>query len=292
MTRLWRQRPKDLLKSCAEISPNHRFRLRLPWQLTHQTSDEVESDDESSTSKAEPFYGKVYHRTLQALANQGFIHVLTSKGVPSDAKVIRVKFTANMAPHPAFVTVKGINAVVNLNNMKRMIKGLRFSPTKAAIAILGCVSIEGPQTACGLCHFHFASVWTGGYDNLADFFAPSDEDDDDDSGFHSAHVDEYLESSELQGDSGLSDSSQKGCVGTGSPTRPGQFTRGRGYWVQALKPRMLHCKEGSGAPDGRRCSGGAWGEPGLCIIFLTTSGIDGDPESATIGTYCQGTSRL
>ena len=127
----------------------------------------------------EPFDGKVYRQTLQAIANQGYIHVLSSKHIPKDAKVIRVEFSGDMAPHPAFLTTKGINALVNFNCSKGLIDGLAFSPDNAAIAIPGCLSVEGPETSCGLCRFHFATHELGGCESLADYFNEESVDEDD-----------------------------------------------------------------------------------------------------------------
>jgi hypothetical protein len=92
--------------------------------------------------------------------------------------------------------------------MKNKIDGLPFSSEKAAIAIPGCLSLEGPNTSCGLCRFYQATVeGFGGGESLADYFTSesSDEDSCDDT-LEDARVGEQEASSALRGEWLLSSS--------------------------------------------------------------------------------------
>ncbi len=176
---------------------------------------EADQEQASSANDTEPFDGKRYMETLTAIAKQDHVYTLSSKGIPKGAKVLRVNFTSKTAPHPAFLTVKGINALVNINCMKGMIKGLTFSSKKAAIAIPGCLSLEGPKTSCGLCRFYRATMeGFSSCESLADYFTSSDEDSCDDAP-EDARVDESATSSALRGESLLSAS--KGGAAAPSP---------------------------------------------------------------------------
>jgi hypothetical protein len=102
-----------------------------------------------------------HKQTLSAIAKQDtIIHIyLSSKDILEDAKVLRVHFTSEMAPHPAFLTVRSINALVNINCVRGVIKGLTFSvrSKKTTIAIPRCLSLEGQNTSCGLPSFPLPS---------------------------------------------------------------------------------------------------------------------------------------
>ena len=189
-------------------------------------SDEPDAGNDSGAdapSETEPFDGKIYIQTLQAIAKQGYVHVLSLKGIPEDAKVIRVNFTSKMAPHPAFLTTKGINAVINLQCMKSKIDGLEFSPDKAAIAIPGCLAVEGPGTSCGLCRFHFANTELGGCERLADYFALSEAESDLDDVADVSRADENTTPSAPRGEWLLSGHGREG-----SPTAPSQRCDSKG----------------------------------------------------------------
>ena len=165
---------------------------------------EADHGQAPSANDSEPFDGKRYIETLQAIAKQDHVYTLSSEGLRKGTQVLRVHFTSDMAPHPAFLTVKGINALVNINCMKGKIKGLKFSSEKAAIAIPGCLSVEGPNTSCGRCRFYRATVeGFSGCESLADYFTSSDEDSCDDVP-EDARADENAASSALRDESLLS----------------------------------------------------------------------------------------
>jgi hypothetical protein len=112
---------------------------------------------------SEPFRSenKLYTATLSALKKQGFMYVFDSEKLPDSGQVLYVEFPENFPPHPALLTVKGINVFTNRNFQLDKISGLTCVPGKTAISIPGCLAVEGPQTSCGLCRFHFSTQELG-----------------------------------------------------------------------------------------------------------------------------------
>lgn len=122
-----------------------------------------------------------------------------------------------MAPHPAFLTTKGINAVVNLAYIQGKIKGVKFNPKTPAIGVPGCIIVEGAKTSCGLCRFHFANTELGGCEGMADYFTSSDEETGLDDFVDAAGADVNTASDTLDGVSLLQGQSKRGSSAGPSP---------------------------------------------------------------------------